>query len=339
MAGKYKETDYMYGSARVRALEGLLVGRERLEHMLEAKSSSDILASLPDYGFELIYDREGESESLRREDSLLSVLSKGYEELDRMTQESGFTDFLRYSYDANNIKSVIKCFSRGISPDGMLFESLGTVSVPMLKEAFEKKEYGMFPAAMAKAIPEAEESFAKTGNPQQVDLIIDRACYADMLSAAKRLNVPYAVRLVESRIDLTNLLICVRLIRMKLGAAAIPFFKETALEGGSLELSALEEAIGTGEGRLAEYLAYTKYSALSPTLESAGSLSVLEKQSDDLWMSMAKEAKYVPFGAEVLLGYAVALEYEIKNIRIILAGKDARLASEEIRERLRESYV
>ena len=42
------------------------------------------------------------------------------------------------------------------------------------------------------------------------------------------------------------------------------------------------------------------------------------------------------FGAEIAIGYIVALEYEVKNIRIILAGKDAGLSPEVIRERLRD---
>ena len=65
----------------------------------------------------------------------------------------------------------------------------------------------------------------------------------------------------------------------------------------------------------------------------------MEKTADDIWMSRAKEAKYVPFGAPVLLGYLIALEYQTKNIRIILAGKDTGLSSEIIRERLRATYA
>ena len=62
-------------------------------------------------------------------------------------------------------------------------------------------------------------------------------------------------------------------------------------------------------------------------------------RADDLWMELVRKAKYIPFGAEVLIGYAVAIEYEVKNIRIILAAKDAGIAPDGIRERLRKSYV
>ena len=68
-------------------------------------------------------------------------------------------------------------------------------------------------------------------------------------------------------------------------------------------------------------------------------MHAMEKWADDFWMELVRDAKFVPFGAEVFIGYAIALEYEIKNIRILLAGKDAGLDSDVIRERLRKSYV
>ena len=45
------------------------------------------------------------------------------------------------------------------------------------------------------------------------------------------------------------------------------------------------------------------------------------------------------FGAAVVGGYLVGCETSVKNIRIILAAKDAGLAPDVIRERIRVSYV
>lgn len=43
----------------------------------------------------------------------------------------------------------------------------------------------------------------------------------------------------------------------------------------------------------------------------------------------------VPFGAELLVLYIVRKEFEVKNVRIVLAGKSCGLSSEKIKERLR----
>lgn len=332
MAEKYRETDYLYSSARIRALEGQRIGRDRLERMLEANTSDDIMAMLDEHGFSWTGDS--------REECLLTGLSNGYAELERATE--GMVSpvrFLRYPYDCNNIKALIKCFARGISADEILFDSLGTLSIEQVRVAFETKDYRMFPRHMAQAISKAEDSFAQTGNPQKVDLILDVACYADMLEETQRSGVSYAVRLVQAKIDLTNLLICLRLIRMNSGAAAEAFLEESLLSGGTLDRTLFTESLTAGEQNMAERLIYSRYSGFAALLAEGSPLYALEKWSDDFWMDLARDAKFVPFGAEVLIGYAIALEYEIKNIRILLAGKDAGLDSDVIRERLRKSYV
>ena len=63
MGGKYRETDYLYASARVRALEGKIAGTDALGRMTDARSPMEVMGMLPDYGFELIY-RDGEAKAL-----------------------------------------------------------------------------------------------------------------------------------------------------------------------------------------------------------------------------------------------------------------------------------
>lgn len=335
MAGKYKATDYLYGSARVRALETKIVGRERLERMLEARSAGEILASLGEHGFEIVRNESG---AILREETLMSALRGAYAELDAMVGQSRVIDFLRYPMDCNNIKAQIKCFSRGVDAGPMMIDGIGTLSAEETSVAFREKDYGAFPTHMAAAIPACEEAFAKTKNPQVVDLALDRACYADMLAAAKESGVAYAVRLVETKIDLQNIVTCLRLLRMSLGASGAAMLEEAFLDGGTLSCSLLSEALSEGEAWLAEKLFYTRYASLLPS-DEALSLGQIEKRADEIYGELVGEAKYVPFGAEVLIGYAIAVETEVKNIRIILAAKDAGIAPDGIRERLRKSYV
>ena len=59
----------------------------------------------------------------------------------------------------------------------------------------------------------------------------------------------------------------------------------------------------------------------------------------NFWMDMIRETKFIPVGLEVMVSFLLAHEYEVKNLRIVLAGKEAGIASETIRERIRDSYV
>ena len=56
-------------------------------------------------------------------------------------------------------------------------------------------------------------------------------------------------------------------------------------------------------------------------------------------MHLVREAKGVIFGVEVPLAYLLATEAQCKNIRILLAGKQAGLEPDAIRERMRDCYV
>lgn len=335
MAGKYQATDYMYSSARVRSLETKIVGRERIERMLEAKNSGEILLSLGEHGFDIVRNEQG---TILREETLMSALRGVYAELNEMLGESRVIDFLRYPIDCNNIKAQIKCFSRGVDAGPMMIDGIGTLSAEAIDVAFREKDYEAFPPNMAAVIPACEENFAKTKNPQVVDLLLDRACYADMLAAAKESGVAYAVRLVETKIDLQNIVTCLRLLRMSLGASGEAMLNEAFLEGGTVTKELLSEALSEGESWLAERLFYTRYASLLTSDETL-TLGQVEKRADDIYGELVGEAKYVPFGAEVLIGYAIAVETEVKNIRIILAAKDAGIAPDGIRERLRKSYV
>lgn len=334
MAKSYKATEYMYSSARIRSLETRIAGREQIARLAEAEDAQAVVAMLPDFGFEPRYDSAGR---LCREDMLMAVLKEGLDTVCEMECE-GAVALFRYQYDCNNVKALIKCAAGGRDAEGMLLE-LGSVTLPELKKAFAEKDYSAFPTNMAVAIAEAEEAFAATGDPQKIDFIIDRAAYRDMLAVAEECGVPLTVKLTRARIDLVNVNVAVRLIRMKLGQRAVALLKEAFLEGGALELEALCDAVTEGEDALAELLAYTSYSAMAELIEAGATAGELEKRADDIWIGIAREARYTPFGAEVAVGYVAALEYEIKNIRIILAGKDAGLSSDIIRERLRESYV
>jgi vacuolar-type H+-ATPase subunit C/Vma6 len=56
-------------------------------------------------------------------------------------------------------------------------------------------------------------------------------------------------------------------------------------------------------------------------------------------MELVREGARIPFGAPVVGGYLMGCEVSVKNIRVVLAAKDAELDTAVIRERIRMSYV
>lgn len=329
--------DYLFGSANLRALENAIVGGERIRHVLETKTLADAYAVLAEYGVKLVTDPE--SGSVRREETLLSLLRGAYEKVHELAPDSETLRLWLYPYDCNNLKAAIKCAARGIDPTSMYFD-FGTVATENISEMVKTGVFDLLPPMMQKGAAEATVSFAKTKNPQVVDLILDRACYADMLRAAQASDNDYVLRLVRAKIDLINLTIAIRILRMRSGEAGKLLLRDALLAGGEIDVQTLDMLFEKGEHELLSHLRSTAYEPIAEQLlYGDSSLTALERSCDDFWMEMVKETKFIPMGQEVMVSFLLAHEYEVRNLRIVLSGKEAGLSIPTIRERIRASYV
>jgi len=332
---KLQATEYMYASARIRAMEHRLVGRERVDVLADAKTAEDVLAKLVEYGFSSGDNEVGNTD----EEILLSLLQNTCREIFATVPEPSFFDWFRYPYDCNNLKTIIKCRIRGIEPKDILFD-FGTVSAEETQRLMTEGKYDAFPPAMAAAIPEAMEAYAKTSDPQLIDAILDKACYVDMLTSVEASGSQTMISWITSKIDLVNSMMCLRILRMKRGEAGKVFMDTALLEGGSLSHAFFDKAYDGGEEMLWSELARGKYAKFVKAVEGTdASLAAIEKCVDDHWMNLVREGAKVPFGPEIAGGYLIGCEVSVKNIRIILAAKNAGLTSDVLRERIRESYV
>ena len=336
MSKKPQSTEYTYASARVRALETGLVGRERMRQLADAASMDELYARLAEYGVEPVRDENG---SVQIEPTLCGMLKRTLHDLLDGAPAPELFDFLRYPYDCHNIKSAIKCHFRGLKAQGMLFD-LGVAPSGEVCEMPVTGDFSALPAEMAKAAPLAMQAYEKTGNPRAIDLILDKACFADMLRCAKDGGVDYHVQLVRAQIDLTNLMICLRLVRMQAGEQGRLLLEQALIEGGTLGVNALLAAYPEGESALLYLLNRTPYEKLARLIaESDGTAAAAERLADDYRMELIGKAKQITFGAPVLSAYFYAQEYAVKNIRIVIAAKSAGLSPEIIHERIRMSYV
>ncbi len=328
---------FLFGSARVSALENGLIGRDKLDRLLTASGIDRCADLLVEFGVPV--KRDEQTGAFLREETLLARLRAAYDEVRETAEGAAFTRIFRWQYDCNNIKAAIKCFKRGVDPAEMLFD-FGNIDVKTVKTCVEKHDFSALGAPFETASREATETFSKTGNPQWVDLILDRACYAAMLDDAKASGTAFAVRLVRQKIDLTNLLTLVRLLRMRNGEAGKLMLRDALIEGGTIEPGFFVDAYDDGEDALWEKLTYSEYDVFARDAGgSSAPLTAVERAADNAWMKTVRLAKTIPYGVEPMLGYVIATEYEVRNLRIVLAGVEAGLSPKTVGERIRMSYV
>ncbi len=345
MRGRYVETEYAYSSARIRFRENSLVTKETYERMLEARSADEVVEIFLETGFDNRDEKSENTENMapseRREVVLQKCLKNAYSLIGEISPLPTLASFLQYQYDCNNIKMAIKCRIRGIEPDVMLFD-IGTISTEKIIKMAADQNFTELPENMATAAKEVVVEYAKSKNPQKIDILLDKACFADMLQGAEDTRVPYIEKLVKVKIDLTNFMITLRVLRMRgEDSNDLSAFYDSLIDGGEISSGIWKRAYENGEDIVISKLSNSEYGDLAEEIDSLGdkTLSAIEKLCDNYWFESAKTSKFVTYGAPVLVGYIVAIEYQIKNIRIILAGKSAQLSSDIIRERMRASYV
>ena len=320
MPQRYDPTAYLYASARVRALENRLTSREQWSRMAELHTPEEILTAYAD---------KGENRESVAEDKLRAAIATVRESV----PDPALTLFLQYPYDCNNVKALEKCRIRGLDPADLLID-LGSIPAKTLLTVSENELLTLLPAHMAAALPEARAAYDKTADPQEIDFILDRAVFADMREAAA--PFPFAAALVEARAELTDLLICTRLVRMQSGALGRSMLERAVLPCARFSTEALLAFYDGGEEALIGGISDTPYAKI---FDKETSLALLEKRADDYLMQLARAARSSTFGAEVPIAYLLALESEGKNLRILLAGKRAGLDGATLRARMREHYV
>ncbi len=305
-------SDYIFPCVVVRSMETDLLTHEEILKLTELRTVQDIMNVLALHG----YGDGTELENPREFEGILSAnLEATYKEVYSVISDESELNFLKYPNDYHNLKVLLKAEFLGTDGSGLLMDS-GSIPKEEMAEMVRKREFLGMTVEMRGAVEDAIEQFARSQDPQEIDIRLDRACYKDMYQAAEESGNDFLKSYVMLLIDSLNVNAFVRLKEVGKPAA---FFKRVFLEGGDLDESGVEREA-------------------SNVLTKVGPKGV-EKYLEDQRMDYVKDALYVPFGIEPIVGYLRAKEAEVKDLRMILTGKVSGMDGEAIKERLRETYV
>lgn len=333
---KIKDTDYLFSTARVRSVEKNMLTRERAEKMIDAKTTSDALRVLDDIG----YGHGSEAVDPNNYEELLTEEhKKTYDFITSIAPELEHFNMFLFPYDYHNLKVIMKAEYLGIDASDSLVDT-GSIDLKVLKFSVKERDFSALTENMEKALKEIIETFPKTNDPQLIDIILDKYCYDEMLSSAEKTKSDFIINYVKMQIDTINLKTYVRLKKMN---KSWDFFTKVFLHGGNIHeqvfIKSYDEPFEKFAEQLSAYDYKEKFLEGTSALVDTGMFTTLEKLLDNKLIQYIKNAKYVPFGIEPLVGYLLAKDNEIKIARIILAGKLAGISPELLRERLRETYV
>ena len=334
---KINRDDYIYASARIRALENSLLTKDAIEKLIDAKTPEDCIKILTDRGFgggaEIASPSQFEQLITAEQDTLYKLIAS-------IVKNPKIFDLFRLSYDYHNVKVLLKSEFLGIpDPDDMMFGS-GTISPAKLKVIIKDKNYVELSATMKKAIDTAREAFSKTNDPQIIDLELDRASFEETAALARELDSPFIRGYVSLSVDLNNLKSYLRIKRMNKG---YDLFNRVFIDGGYISLKVFmqnfDDTIEQFAEKISSFGYYEILSEGAAYLRETKKFTLFEKLCDNHLMDYIKKARYISFGIEPVVAYIYAKENEFKTVRIILASRIANLNAETIKERLRDTYV
>lgn len=331
------DTQYAYAVARIRVIENKLLDKNKLDRMLEAKTPIEAMKVLDEAGYESPGDENSnphEYEKLLKEEQ-----KKVYRLLKSMAPQPEVFNLFLYKNDYHNIKVMLKSEFSGTERDDILVDT-GSIALNSLKLMIRDRNLREMSETMRLAVEDCIDTYNRTGDSQIIDIILDRACFKEMLEAAEKTENRFVSEYVKMQIDLLNIKNFVRVKKMN---KSWDFLDKVLLEGGNIDSKLFLKKYGDSFESFVDEAKFTPYGSLCETgigdFLATGSLTKLEKLIDDEMMSYIKKSKFIALGIEPLIAYLVAKETEVRNVGIIMIGKINGIPGEIIKERLREAYV
>ena len=333
MSKRIKDTDYLYLSARLRAMENSLLTQARMERMLDAPTAEDAAKVLTECGYQELSRVDVDTVN----DMLAKARDQVMRDLAGCAPDSRMVDVFQIKYDYHNAKVLLKSEARGEDPQRLLVDA-GRVPGKVLAAAVAESDFGSLTAPLAQAIQAARELLGATKDPQQADFLLDQAYFKEMETLARETGSEFLQGYVRLMVDVANLRSLVRVIRMGKDG---DFLKTVLFQGGSMDLRRLI-AVAEGSATVEETYAASSLAQaaqLGQAAVSGGGLTAFEKACDNALMAYLTQAKRVAFGEQPLIAYLAAKDSEFTAVRIIMTGRLAGLSADVIRERLRDAYV
>ena len=329
--------DFSQAVIRIKVLEKRLLTRARLERMADAENLEEVMKILGETEYQ---QHLGNLKRVEDYEQVLALeMKRVYHLMDELTGEKVIKDLLAMKYDYHNLKVLVKEKISGKLLSHLLVP-YGTRDMGSVKTALAAGDYRELEEPIREALLQVLSDYEKTGDPQRIDILLDRSYYEHLVHIAKETKIPLFEDYVKNQVDFANVR---TLIRVKKMDKDLKFLEEVLLPGGNIERETLLYAIHDSLDTIMVKLKNEKLS--KPILlgleafRKTGRLSEFEKIADNELMNLNKGSKNVIFGPEPLFSYLHAKEAEVKALRIIMVSKINKLSPETIRERLRDLYV
>ncbi len=320
----------IYANARAKAHEKYLLGKERINRMIEAETPEEAIRILFEVGFGdgLVLDQITDFERL---------IDLERQKFNAFLKEHGaitsVADYFLIKNDYHNAEAFLKAKYLKNEDQTILVED-GRIEKVLLKDKIMTDDYSSLPTFMRNALVECDAQFV-SGNVsgQSVNAVFTKAYYKHLYSVCK--NDKTLKKLYEFKVDCIN-------IGTALRARNYSLAKDWFIDNGTLKEKDLIALSEDQLENLKEAFRFTDYKeAVSLAVDAklnGEPLSEFEKRADGLAFDLIKKEKYSITGKSPYLYYCIRKVNEIFNVRVILVGLINGLEKTQIKQRIRDVY-
>lgn len=364
--------EYNWASSvgHVRVLElGLLTGADfsKLAEIEDLRAAVSALRDT-DYGkhLESLGNLEEFAPALER------ALADQYEYVLSFSPEAGLILGFLSKYDFHNLKVLAKEMLLDIPAESKAVSCLSVIPFDELRGASARREDGtpaLLPElldratlrygvrqggrqelrpfvvrylvpALVNAFEEARREAVEGGGPFGVDSMIDRAWMSWLIRYYRKRGYELLAEFAAGEADVTNLRIVMRSLYHGLDPALLT---KILLPVGTVSPRDIADSYAGGPQALERVYLETRWVGLLRKglgkVERREPLTEWEKECEDTLVEIYRLAKTRALGPEPVLGFLYGKETEVKNLRIILSGKQSQAPKERILARIRKSYA
>lgn len=324
--------NFAYPNAKVKAIGNPFINKEQLLELLESRSVSEVLSKIEGEGYK-IEDGNIEYSLDKNLIGQMKTLTNSMPEGVRPLFDAYLTKF-----DVNHLKKIIRMKNRGVEKDEILRKVLPVKNLTseLISDLADAKDV----ETMVSMLKETyfNDAFKTEEHNGFLELMLDKYAYEKLRSATLKVDVDVAraVSMFVGRYaDIMNLKILIRSRKMGYSSDVL----ETFLVGKGREIpewklhemsltTNIQEIISETEGTTYA----TPLKEALPEYEKTGSVYHLEAVLDRHMLKIVSGlASEYGLTAGTPIRFAVAKEYENRNINAVIKGISEGLSPEKIK--------
>lgn len=322
-------------SITTRVYEKNLLTSENLKRLIDTDNLNEAISSLNDTKYGELLQKLDRYEDYEK--ALSQMLLNSYKDMIKISPDENLVKYLEEKYNFHNLKVLLKELIQDEDYKSIYID-IGKIDLVKIKRNLKEdiNQNDKYFSYAKKAL----DLYKENKDPQDIDLSLDKDFYEKLLEDSENLNYESLVKFTKERIDLTNLK---TLLRIKGQDQSVDLLEKALIDGGNIEKNLFRDSLNAEKTSYSNLFFKEKiYPQVKIALEEDDlykAMQKIEKIIDNHLMDFAKESKKVSYGPEVIMGYLISREMEIKNLRIILTAKLNSLSREFMEERLRDLYV